>query len=79
VLGRVLENELRVTVKEAPLKRRRRTVASSSHFQGKEMYKYVFFLTSVVLRAGAGKFVTSPDSKPLQLLVLRRVFILFFS
>jgi regulator of replication initiation timing len=46
-------------------------VASSSHFQGKEMDKYVFFLTSVVLRAGAGKFVTSPDSKPLQLLVLR--------
>jgi len=53
-------------------------VASSSHFQSKEMYKYVFFLAPVVLRAGVGKLVTSPVSKPLQLLVLRRVFILSF-
>jgi hypothetical protein len=62
VLGRVLENQLRVRVKEAPLKRRRRTVASSSHFQGKEMYKYVFFLTPLVLRSGVGNLIISPVS-----------------
>jgi hypothetical protein len=62
VLGRVLENQLRVRVKEAPLKMRRRTGASSSHFQSKEMYKYLFFLAPVVFRLDVEKLVTSPVS-----------------